>query len=954
MPKPHGVLASGDSGDIRVKGERGLPIPSYEDLSLTRVDEETVLNAVYGDDFSKRNGAWGSSILCVKVRPPDTEASKIGSQLTLIVQPGKKYPYIPPTIEFQDVKGLGTSEQAKLKQQLNARCKELSSIGSVMVCDLVQLTEDFLYSHNNDPTMSAYDHMKAREEQERKIKLEKERTLHSFMNLPDENLSPSRLIDDSQHSKYARLVDSIENDKIQKELERQQAALMRASDEEHFQQDEVNGTYGVDHSFDDEDDDEDDQNYQLIDPLEKGGISSRYKSDFIELEELGRGGGGTVFKVRNRLDRRIYAVKKVVLQSEQGKMHQWGKLENSKLRREVTTISRMTHRHIVRYYQAWVEGGVTAEDDGHVDGINQSESQELVDVHENEIDIHPTSTSATSSQNESSGQGFWGTKPSSTANFGKEIDSDVDSSWSSDEGDNDIESLSIPSKQNTQQLDSDDEISIIGTPLIKGLGFENPSYSDLFKRARKESVASSDELDLQPSMKEQLSDQKIKGSRSIMYIQMEYCSTTLMQLIDEGKIEKMEKNECWKMIRQTLEALAYIHKRKVIHRDLKPANIFLDAEHNIRLGDFGLATTRTKKSELSPSNASSYNLIDSSVYTGVAKLSSESVGPPDQTNDTITGGVGTTFYIAPEQACRSQSKGKDYDMTADIFSLGIVIFEIFHPFSTRMERATILQNLRGDDQQCSTKPTSTEHDIAKAIVDTDEWKIQATKRFPKTFCETAPPEIQKLIMWCLERSPNKRPSAEQLLTSDLIPRQMEIDHRYLEEALQTIANPESESHHRIIKALFDRHTMQHVQITYDTDDVAKMQRKFRISSTKHGLQRPPYPIDLLAKSLDQIGGLTSRDIQSIRSSAMNLLAMSAATSTLRRAKGAGKIAKGEVLRIATQHASSVLAMNIFETHGGVQLDPPLLRPKSQVDSHKIESTFTSSLIDPAELINERG
>ena len=39
-----------------------------------------------------------------------------------------------------------------------------------------------------------------------------------------------------------------------------------------------------------------------------------------------------------------------------------------------------------------------------------------------------------------------------------------------------------------------------------------------------------------------------------------------------------------------LEALVYIHDRRAIHRDLKPANIFLDAEGNIIIGDFGLAT----------------------------------------------------------------------------------------------------------------------------------------------------------------------------------------------------------------------------------------------------------------------------------------------------------------------------------------------------------------------------
>jgi hypothetical protein len=55
-------------------------IPAYEDLSTSRADEETVLDAVYGKDFQRNVGVWGSARLEVQVRPPDVDTANIGSQ----------------------------------------------------------------------------------------------------------------------------------------------------------------------------------------------------------------------------------------------------------------------------------------------------------------------------------------------------------------------------------------------------------------------------------------------------------------------------------------------------------------------------------------------------------------------------------------------------------------------------------------------------------------------------------------------------------------------------------------------------------------------------------------------------------------------------------------------------------------------------------------------------------
>jgi translation initiation factor 2-alpha kinase 4 len=62
---------------------------------------------------------------------------------------------------------------------------------------------------------------------------------------------------------------------------------------------------------------------------------SRYRSEFEELEFLGRGGGGQVVKARNRLDGHLYAIKKIRLPNDRA--------SEAKILREVTIWSRMNH-----------------------------------------------------------------------------------------------------------------------------------------------------------------------------------------------------------------------------------------------------------------------------------------------------------------------------------------------------------------------------------------------------------------------------------------------------------------------------------------------------------------------------------------------------------------------------------------------------------------------------------
>lgn len=87
---------------------------------------------------------------------------------------------------------------------------------------------------------------------------------------------------------------------------------------------------------------------------------------------------------------------------------------------------------------------------------------------------------------------------------------------------------------------------------------------------------------------------------------------------------------------QILDAIAYAHKNNVIHRDIKPHNILIDKNNNIKITDFGIAVA----------------------------LSQNSI---TQTNSLL----GSVQYISPEQA-----KGNMVTKQSDIYSLGIVLYEL--------------------------------------------------------------------------------------------------------------------------------------------------------------------------------------------------------------------------------------------------------------------------------------
>lgn len=949
-------------------------IPPYEDLSLARSDEETVLRAVYEDDFECIPGVWGVQQFNIKCRP-DTDAKNIGSTLTLSVQLNKKYPYAPPTIQLNNVKGLLVDEEKEMLQILKDQATKLSTSGSVFVCDLVQSVEEYLLEHNKDPmiyNLSAWEKNELQEEEKRK-KREEERRLNNLRNNSFQGIG--------SNSDHFIGETSVNEEDIKRELDRQIEAIGAAAEgRRRIRSDSVfscnSGNKNEHNSPMMEDEEDEEYDYDNYQDYTRTPTSSRYRNDFIEKGLLGKGGGGEVVLARNRLDRRLYAVKKIILQAERGRLAKYNAIQNRKLTREVTTISRMTYKYIVRYYQAWVEGGIDdASSEDHSSSRKNSDSKEEGSIAENENERQNLFQNE-GNNNDSS---WWDTSNDDAI-------SDDYSTWTADE--------SSDTESNEDQVSLADVVGDLDLTnpmkdMIRFSGWDNENDKNNDHSPKKESFNTDDQSFDDDN--DVTSEHRIdpNSNQRILYIQMEYCSSTLHHIINDGSVYKMDINEKWRLIRQILEALVYIHQRKIIHRDLKPSNLFIDSEDNIKLGDFGLATKDRMSQGHNTPNPTTKNEDEGDHNNINIKEDSVRSLPND-----ITIGVGTAYYRAPEQESftrrekhptNNQDKGSHYDVNVDIFSLGIIIFEMFHPpFDTGMERFQILTRLRGDSnikgkeqEQEGVTETTLNSTITTEVTHTngfinDDWRVEASQRFPKEFCDTVNENAQKMILWCLRKSPFKRPSATDLLSSDLLPRKMELEGEYLKEALDIIlGNNHSKSYDQILSTMFAQPIPNHIEILYDTDVAVKanalMSRKRK------------NPKDLL---LDALLKLRESNTQSaiekrINSTVLSPQSMNAAAFTLMRARNAvkysrynrsvaGKTIQSLAMKAATTQQITGLSgadpdvveyvitslKEVFQSHGALFLRPPLLRPR--LKSVHNQNTNVEVIGCPAELLDERG
>ncbi|ETV73789.1 PEK protein kinase [Aphanomyces astaci] len=548
--------------------EHALPISEATlDACKAMQDEEMeVLQAIYGDDYSERKSIKGFPSFAISISKQGETLSSNGSgdiqgvaTVSLRLQLRRGYPVADvPDVDVESSDGLTDSEVATLEEMLQDLSREKLKLGegAVMVHDLIVATEEFLLRHIKDQR-SFFDQMVKRhqkqaerdaEEHRRTKALEQEQAMHEEQQMQKviqadiEKKAKMKHRGGQQHHHHhhhhhqpptATAVDH--------------ATSVRTTAAGRYDSSDESSSGSSDGSFGDSDSD------SRVVPAQHS--TSRYWNDFKEDKVLGRGGGGEVLKVQNRLDRQWYAVKRIKLDSNDPTM-------KKKILREVKTISRLQHRHIVRYFQAWIEGsgrhGDDSDDDQSDGWSDEDETSEFMSSSDNSSNSeeeeddwlghsrsrHHSTTTLTSTTAAAAR-----TKPRATSNAAMLIQDDDGSSSSS----------------------SDDESRSGGVKRGQVVVTDGWEWT-VDAQAREANVhhhhngggggGGGGPVAGGPRKPKKTTNEKL-------FIQMEYCGgNTLRDVIDQLSLWKSE-DKVWTLFRQILEAIAYIHSEGVIHRDIK-------------------------------------------------------------------------------------------------------------------------------------------------------------------------------------------------------------------------------------------------------------------------------------------------------------------------------------------------------------------------------------------------
>ncbi|BET01789.1 eukaryotic translation initiation factor [Nesidiocoris tenuis] len=394
---------------------------------------------------------------------------------------------------------------------------------------------------------------------------------------------------------------------------------------------------------------------------------SRYLTDFEPVRRLGKGGFGIVFQAKNKMDDCEYAVKRITLPNKEEALE--------RMKREVKALAKLDHQNIVRYFNSWVEEPPP----GWQETADNLWFRGREDVASSDVNIDLTGVITPTDEQPSNADfaspvrkrivlsSLWDkakTKLYQSESDDKELvlprpGDDVSDSFivfENSKSKTNSKASGLPSRsarQNSRTVDDSEGADCRDTDVTD---VSKSACERRHKRPVSLNVGSSGSLSPTPRL------------RKFLYIQMQLCQRDSLKdwLICN---REREKAKVVNIFDQIVSAVDYVHCQGLIHRDLKPSNIFFSYDGQIKVGDFGLVTTMA-----------------------------DDDGIPEQRSPVFQNGtsgmghtahVGTQLYMSPEQL-----EGKQYDYKVDIFSLGVILFELLTAFSTEMERAKTLSGVR--------------------------------------------------------------------------------------------------------------------------------------------------------------------------------------------------------------------------------------------------------------------
>jgi len=202
----------------------------------------------------------------------------------------------------------------------------------------------------------------------------------------------------------------------------------------------------------------------------------------------------------------------------------------------------------------------------------------------------------------------------------------------------------------------------------------------------------------------------VEEDQGLLFITMELVEgQTLAQVIPASG---MPLNELLKVAIPLADAVGTAHQRGIMHRDLKPANVMIGRDGRVKVLDFGLAKQQSQEP-----------VQDETALQPTAHATAEGKI------------LGTVAYMSPEQA-----QGKAVDKRSDIFSLGVVLFEM----------ATGQRPFKGD---------SSVSVLSSVLRDTPPLVSDVKPELPR--------ELGRIVKHCLVKDPEERYQTAKDLRNDL-------------------------------------------------------------------------------------------------------------------------------------------------------------------------------------------